>query len=909
MWYFQSIHQPEKKILLLPGREYVLGRRECDIIIENDPSVSRKHAILKVAHPEANVQHPDKLPVLTFKDISKFGTLVNGVKISGELELKDGDEVKFGAPKSMHRAVFEPFVVTASCLDSQAKKEVRHLMAKMGGHVSSDWQKDCSFLLMKNITVTVKVVCALVSQKDIVTSSFLRAYFKHLTEGAEKPDPTTFLPPVTERLVNPDVSFSRDIRRSSVFLGMTFYFLCKKQFEKMSLVVELGGGVPILCDHTDNTDLDLLVEHKAVVMSPQSDTQNIKQLEFIEKVTAYLQKNKKYPIHDAEIGYAVIYCSTEDYCNPDKDVSHLLAMPLASQSLSHSQAGSLTSQAVTGGSQRPAAQPFKKPAGMVHVTTGARNTNEDGIDEKRNSTRTADRVSAQEKEHSLGRGTGSASDKSASQATTHSLKDTVKTEPFATEEMYSVAAASFVDSNLNVGPGSCGGRSRSSHTADSEVAGRQTCSRQSPFSQPADITDAHQARSESPAPQHAVTIARQTRSRSPVPQRAEVISAHQTRSRSRSPAPKDIPVDTKQPKSSEPPSATNRLSRSRSPEKHQMVIPDTEMSPGAAVTMGGDGETQVKTEKEINRVGIEKENRWLTSHDTHSVPQSISSVAVSEALFDTEDTARKPVIKTEPGECVSLLSDSDEEEVVSRKPAPSKHRRCIDVSGSNDDADDPFDFGKKRAKKPKRAFEKTERESRPHAAQKRERGKSQERDSETGMSENSRSVEEPVNTTRPARAQNGESRSHPDMPIPQGFLTTRAPIKSQMEPNPGFARENIASSNVVVKFNELLRPMSRRNVEQRQNESIVPAGMMMWKGKLVPNFKKFCKVPHAGAGQLPRIIGGRDLEEHCRSSRKEMDNWLQDMQRVETQQTQRDREAQELFNYQPNTSRGRSNRR
>lgn len=94
MWYLKSQGSSSLKIALLVGKEYVLGRRDCDILIENDPSVSRKHAILQVMHPQTNLIYVDRRPNLTFRDISKFGTFINNEKISGEVILADGDEIR-----------------------------------------------------------------------------------------------------------------------------------------------------------------------------------------------------------------------------------------------------------------------------------------------------------------------------------------------------------------------------------------------------------------------------------------------------------------------------------------------------------------------------------------------------------------------------------------------------------------------------------------------------------------------------------------------------------------------------------------------------------------------------------------------------------------------------------------------
>ena len=69
------------KHCLLVGKTYTLGRRDCDITIEGDPAISRKHGQIILEHPEANLvtlvvnnhhvsvcflpywqSYPDKLP-------------------------------------------------------------------------------------------------------------------------------------------------------------------------------------------------------------------------------------------------------------------------------------------------------------------------------------------------------------------------------------------------------------------------------------------------------------------------------------------------------------------------------------------------------------------------------------------------------------------------------------------------------------------------------------------------------------------------------------------------------------------------------------------------------------------------------------------------------------------------------
>ena len=60
-------------------------------------------------------------------------------------------------PLMNYRALYEPFIVTTSCLDNIGKREMKQLMMTLGGHVVNEWRKDCTLLVMSELSVTVKV--------------------------------------------------------------------------------------------------------------------------------------------------------------------------------------------------------------------------------------------------------------------------------------------------------------------------------------------------------------------------------------------------------------------------------------------------------------------------------------------------------------------------------------------------------------------------------------------------------------------------------------------------------------------------------------------------------------------------------------------------------------------------------
>ncbi|CAG2220422.1 NBN [Mytilus edulis] len=172
------------KYTLLTKHTYLIGRKNCDILIAGDAAVSRNHAQIELVHKETDIANPEKLPTVSLTDLSKFGTSVNGDKIKNT-ELKDGDLVTFGN-SSTFTLVYEPFIISSSCLDPASKKKVREWICILGGHMVNDWKKECTLLVMNNVSVTIKVVCALLSLKNIVTPVYLEKSL-HPERGKWKP--------------------------------------------------------------------------------------------------------------------------------------------------------------------------------------------------------------------------------------------------------------------------------------------------------------------------------------------------------------------------------------------------------------------------------------------------------------------------------------------------------------------------------------------------------------------------------------------------------------------------------------------------------------------------------------------------------------------------------------------------
>ena len=54
-WELTEAGVVPEKYHMLTGRDYTVGRKDCDILVAYDQSISRRHASFHVSHPEANI--------------------------------------------------------------------------------------------------------------------------------------------------------------------------------------------------------------------------------------------------------------------------------------------------------------------------------------------------------------------------------------------------------------------------------------------------------------------------------------------------------------------------------------------------------------------------------------------------------------------------------------------------------------------------------------------------------------------------------------------------------------------------------------------------------------------------------------------------------------------------------------
>ncbi|KAM4684694.1 nibrin [Amazona ochrocephala] len=327
MWKLVPAAGTGEPYRLLSGTEYVVGRKNCAILIQHDMSISRSHAVLTVSRPGTTSSQSLSVPVLTVTDTSKYGTFINGSKLGGTSEsLQSGDRINFGVLESKFRIEYEPLVVCSSCLDVAQKTALNQAIQQLGGLVVNEWTKDCTHLVMVSVKVTVKTICALICGRPIIKPEFFVELIKAIQSRQQLPNHKSFYPPVDEPSIGTEkVDLSEHPERKKIFSGKTFVFLTAKQHKKLGPAVILGGGEAKLMTE-GRKETSLLVSPDVCVVDvmltnsqiPGSDSMR----SWTDSVLTLLQSKNLRAIPEAEIGLAVLFMSTEKFCNPQKQLGN-----------------------------------------------------------------------------------------------------------------------------------------------------------------------------------------------------------------------------------------------------------------------------------------------------------------------------------------------------------------------------------------------------------------------------------------------------------------------------------------------------------------------------------------------------------------------------------------------------------
>lgn len=318
MWCLES---PSGEVYnITPGRVHTVSRKNGDIILANDQSVSRKHAYLEVRSPITE-------GVSVWDDSSKYGTFVNdGIindrKLPADFRatITEGAKVRFGLQDmNIWTLKREKLCVCAHSLKPTEKSKVKAVLNQMGFALVDDWLTETSHLTTNYLRLSCEVMCALASAKPIVLPEFWQHYAGMMTGKEPCPDPVKFMPPLEDRgSLGSRKGCLPNLARKTIFVNKIFIFSNSQSYNAYKTVVELAGGKALKMSDCGMSLADYC-KPNVVVLGCDND-----QTSFYNKVLSTLIDKNLRIIPLEEIGLALWKVSTSTYCNPTHSANSIL---------------------------------------------------------------------------------------------------------------------------------------------------------------------------------------------------------------------------------------------------------------------------------------------------------------------------------------------------------------------------------------------------------------------------------------------------------------------------------------------------------------------------------------------------------------------------------------------------------
>ncbi|XP_077284905.1 nibrin [Arctopsyche grandis] len=306
------------------GLQRRVGRRpDVEIFITGDKSISREHARLALSQNNS----------LSLTDLaSAYGTFIapasspqtqlHKLDPQQETTLACGDLVRFGALHNLWRvSKLKLETCTSTC---KLNAQLLDALKSMSVTVMPQWTTDCTHLTMSSITLTLKVLSALVSGKPIVTASFWSTCYENFQKDVPFPDPADYLPPISEPTLNQQTAnFRVDQTRCKVFANKLFIFVSRSQMEKYGYVIKAASGKTILLNDAKMSKSQLCSASNIIVQcimeELSQDSQTVKTV--FDEIVQYMKTKNFRVIPEAEIGLAILCNSLNKYCNPNFNFS------------------------------------------------------------------------------------------------------------------------------------------------------------------------------------------------------------------------------------------------------------------------------------------------------------------------------------------------------------------------------------------------------------------------------------------------------------------------------------------------------------------------------------------------------------------------------------------------------------
>ncbi|KAG6977200.1 hypothetical protein JG688_00000606 [Phytophthora aleatoria] len=228
----------------LVAGEWSVGRKRCHFNFHADSSISRTHALIRVgALTPEQLGDPSTRPTLELVDKnSRFGSFVNQEQSFGTRSLRHGDQISFGAKKTVLRVRYQVFVLVASRIQRASRAQVNDTCQRLGMHLIAAESKDATHCIMDpgRIVATVKVLWALVYNQPVVCTPWIYAILNRSSLSEPLPRCEEFLP--SDPLVpSVESNYLPNPLRKTLFQGYAVVFLTPQSMQE--LIAAMGGVV------------------------------------------------------------------------------------------------------------------------------------------------------------------------------------------------------------------------------------------------------------------------------------------------------------------------------------------------------------------------------------------------------------------------------------------------------------------------------------------------------------------------------------------------------------------------------------------------------------------------------------------------------------------------------------------
>ncbi|XP_053694323.1 nibrin isoform X2 [Sabethes cyaneus] len=321
MWFLKSLNSDAIYYIRPELAKHTVSRSVGDLIIRDDPSISRNHAFL----------YPEQAALKVIDAGSRYGTFINDAIDSSReqitkdvpTELKLGDRIRFGKCQSMWNVCRVDFNCITSTISVSGT--LQDALRKLGGRVDDICQpKITRFLIMKTITTTTKLLMCLIEQIPVVRPEYFEECVKAVENNVRLPNVDDFIPEFTESYVRSDgIDFKAVPARKTLFKDKVFIFLKAKHMSQYEKIITSAGG-SCICAQKRKIAKSFFAEPHVIVMQNMTDSCSQGSSQAIQGLQQLVTDAGRRMIPEADIGLAILYCSLEKYCNPLYKFSNLL---------------------------------------------------------------------------------------------------------------------------------------------------------------------------------------------------------------------------------------------------------------------------------------------------------------------------------------------------------------------------------------------------------------------------------------------------------------------------------------------------------------------------------------------------------------------------------------------------------